>query len=128
MLRRLRLLPLAFAPVLLSLEFLSSRLFSLRCYFFLCVLSPAGFSAPRILSPSLCHLADPDLLLRVLALPLLLLSAPPFSVGSCLSASPLYAIFSAGTGFPSGALPLGALSRFSSVCLHSLIPPSPSLV
>ena len=76
--RRFHLLPLAFALALLFLEFFSSsRLISLRCYFFVCAVSPAGFYAPHVLSPSLCHLAEPDFL-RVLALPLLHSSAPPF--------------------------------------------------
>ena len=77
--RRLRLLPLDFALALLFLEFFSSsRIISLRSCFFVCAVSSAGFYAPHVLSPSLCHLADPDFLLRVLARPLLLSSAPPF--------------------------------------------------
>ena len=77
--RRLCLLSLDFALVLLFLEFFSSsRLIGLRSYFFVCAVSSAGFYAPHVLSPSFCHLVDPDILLRVLALPLLHSSAPPF--------------------------------------------------
>ena len=73
--RRLCLLPLDFALALLFLEFFSSfRLLSLRCYFFVCAVSSAGFYAPHVLSPSLCHLADPDVL-RVLALAIPILGA-----------------------------------------------------
>ena len=74
--RRLCLLPLDFALALLFLEFISSGLIRLRCCFFVCAVSSAGFYDPHVLSPSLCPLADPDILLRVMALPLLNSSAP----------------------------------------------------
>ena len=72
-----------------------------------------GVSIPHVLSPSLCHLADPEVLIQVRAIPPLPSSASPFSLASCLSVpgagSPL--------GFPQvvshGWSPSGVLSLAS---------------
>ena len=57
-----------------------------------------GAYDPHVFSPSLCHLADPDILLQVMALPLLTSSALPFQLTLAFPIlgawSPMYAIFS----------------------------------
>ena len=86
---RLCLLPLDFALDLLFLRVSYLLLGLSACvviYSFVRFLALGDYDR-HVLSPSLCHLADPADLMRVIALPPLNLSAPPFSLDSCHSDS-----------------------------------------